>query len=328
MSEWSLPYYEVNTTPSPENPPESRESLLNLARLLALSGEVAWEEGRQSEAVDLYLNAVWLGRRMPVGTGLSGQLAGLACETIGRSHLWRRIPTMNAATASRCLVRLNDMEAWRVPLWISLEEEKYTLLHIAMDTMDHPERVHICTLGDGEAEDSNNSAIVAYSHVVPNKFVADTLAAYMDKLVLQARVPYNERRSEAIRPREPYTAILSPDISSSQCRYATVQAGDALLRTALALRVFQARTGKRAANLSVLVAAGLLPAVPDDPFASPGTSLRYEPIADGATLLYSVGPDGIDDGGKGIELSEGGVSPSRTVDSASKGDLVAGWYAY
>lgn len=65
--------------------------------------------------------------------------------------------------------------------------------------------------------------------------------------------------------------------------------------TALAIRLYQLDNGHRPASLAELVPA-YLPSMPLDPFSDDDAPLQY--IADGdAPRLYSIGPNGVDDGG-------------------------------
>ncbi len=66
--------------------------------------------------------------------------------------------------------------------------------------------------------------------------------------------------------------------------------------TSLAIRMFEVDQGQRPARLEDLV-PDYLPAVPADPFADDGRTLGYLPDAE-PPVLYSVGPDGVDDGGE------------------------------
>jgi hypothetical protein len=75
-----------------------------------------------------------------------------------------------------------------------------------------------------------------------------------------------------------------------------------LATTALALKRYQLRHGQYPAELSALVPE-LLPAVPRDP--ADGKPLRYQLRSDGTFLLYSIGEDGVDNGG---DASAGGKS--------------------
>ena len=104
-----------------------------------------------------------------------------------------------------------------------------------------------------------------------------------------------------------------------------------LLLTAFALQAYQAEHGDYPATLAALVPA-YLPANSTDPFATTGT-FRYKKLpalamGKGASfLLYSIGPDGKDDGGHPIENSFLKGKSSYLVfsnGSPGDGDIVAG----
>ena len=73
-----------------------------------------------------------------------------------------------------------------------------------------------------------------------------------------------------------------------------IEAARDVVVTAIALKRFQLKHGKWPETLSELTPE-FLPSVPIDP--CDGKSLKYHPNADGTFLLYSVGDDGVDDGG-------------------------------
>jgi hypothetical protein len=98
-------------------------------------------------------------------------------------------------------------------------------------------------------------------------------------------------------------------VESAETRHKTVAAHERLLAAELALRCYQAEQGHPPARLDDLV-TNYLSGVPQDPFT--GQALIYRPQSTN-WLLYSVGPDGVDDGGKSV-----GPSVRGTV---SRGDL-------
>ncbi len=79
---------------------------------------------------------------------------------------------------------------------------------------------------------------------------------------------------------------------------------------ALAIRLSELDHGRRPETLDELV-PDYLPAVPLDPMDPAGGPIRYRPHAD-PPLLYSVGPDLIDQGGV----------PLETVDGERRGDML------
>jgi hypothetical protein len=74
---------------------------------------------------------------------------------------------------------------------------------------------------------------------------------------------------------------------------------------AIALKRFQLKHGNWSETLGEL-APEFLPSVPIDPYD--GKPLKYRPNADGTFLLYSVGEDGIDDGGDPTNTAGGSSS--------------------
>jgi hypothetical protein len=136
-------------------------------------------------------------------------------------------------------------------------------------------------------------------------FLADDLAAYrryMKAFQDLAARPYAEAREDWERVNDDIRAhrgggILSslvlPAVHKVADRAARTDATHRLAQAALAAESYRAKTGKLPARLEDL-APDYLPRVPADPFD--GKPLRLK--RDGKDLvLYSVGPDGTDDGG-------------------------------
>jgi hypothetical protein len=101
------------------------------------------------------------------------------------------------------------------------------------------------------------------------------------------------------------SAVFEPDLRSlfsgstlALERYVakveTVEAARQLTVTAIALKRYQLRHGNYPADLAALVPE-FLPVIPKDPVD--GKPLRYRRSDDGTFLLYSVGEDGVDNGG-------------------------------
>jgi len=82
-----------------------------------------------------------------------------------------------------------------------------------------------------------------------------------------------------------------------------------LTSTALAIALFQMDKGHLPVTLNELVPE-YLPAIPADPFSPEGASIRYLPGA-ARPLLYSIGPDGLDNGGEFLIDSYGDIDIDR-----------------
>jgi hypothetical protein len=96
-------------------------------------------------------------------------------------------------------------------------------------------------------------------------------------------------------------------LATSVRKVETMEVTKGIIVTAIALKRFQLANGHLPEKLSKLVPK-FLESVPLD--AVDGQPLRYRRNADGTFLLYSVGQDGIDDGGDPALLA-GATSPSK-----------------
>jgi hypothetical protein len=101
-------------------------------------------------------------------------------------------------------------------------------------------------------------------------------------------------------PRGLLTAVIVPALWGSAERSARGDAHRRVARTALAVHNYRARHGRLPAKLADLTPEPLI-AVPEDPYD--GKPLRFRRNAAGAAV-YSVGPDGRDDGGARFDRAE------------------------
>jgi hypothetical protein len=92
------------------------------------------------------------------------------------------------------------------------------------------------------------------------------------------------------------SSILLPSFERALLLHFRAIAMHRLAATALAIRLYEIHHGRRPASLDQLI-PDYLPAVPADPFTPDGRPIGYRPHAP-KPVLYSVGPDGIDDGGE------------------------------
>ena len=74
------------------------------------------------------------------------------------------------------------------------------------------------------------------------------------------------------------------------------RARQASLVTMLAARIYKARQGAWPNDLRALIDEELLRSIPDDPFSAKAEPMRYR-VDDGEMLIWSRGPNGVDDSG-------------------------------
>ncbi|MCL2743755.1 MAG: type II secretion system protein GspG, partial [Planctomycetaceae bacterium] len=71
-----------------------------------------------------------------------------------------------------------------------------------------------------------------------------------------------------------------------------------MTKTEITLRLYKTEQGNYPATLAALVEKGYLSEVPNDPYRETASPLMYRNEDDGPCILYSVGRNGIDDGGR------------------------------
>lgn len=121
------------------------------------------------------------------------------------------------------------------------------------------------------------------------------------KLIRARRQPVSGLERNA----RPMSGLVMPSVERVLVLHLRAMMLRRMAATALAVRLYEAEHGRRPAALADLV-PDYLPAVPDDLFAADGLTVGYRPDAD-RPVLYSVGPDGVDDRGAYRVTPDGGV---------------------
>ena len=123
-------------------------------------------------------------------------------------------------------------------------------------------------------------------------------------------------------------AIFAPVLLPTEIKDADNRTQNSLLLVHLARRAYRVEHHEYPATLKTLV-PDYLPCVPADPFAL-ADPLRYKRVG-GKYVLYSIGPDGRDDGGRPIFDAKKippdawhTFDPRYTVEQKGQGDIVAG----
>lgn len=128
-----------------------------------------------------------------------------------------------------------------------------------------------------------------------------------DYFLNPAKADFHTLLSQEVRP---MSAVFYKVMRIETARQMTV--------TAIALKRYQLKNGKNPASLDLLVPE-FVAAVPVDPVN--GEPLHYRLNSDGTFLLYSVGDNGVDDGGD-PSLEKGVTGPSYYWQNAHALDWV------
>lgn len=329
------------TLPYQNPPPESLSATFPyyaqdraLARLLALTGKTQAAQGEWSDAVGSDLDAVKLGTELPHGSPFIGALVGLACQSIGRRPIWNSINHLSAAQARAASLRLQEIQKRQVSYADVLGTDKSSSQAVLQSLVQQPNwRASVRTFAQNAA-DAKGTAFnwtdqqEAEVQQLDGQTVLTDHAGYMDRLIQAARAPYVDGPEILTAPADIVARLLSPNTSRQRVKFADNEAQNGLLIVALALRAYRVEHGSYPAKLSALVPT-CLGSIPGDPF-TPSGQIRYKPSSPGY-ILYSVGPDGKDDGGKPILDSSqpvpeapGSSDRKSLVKEGSTGDVVGG----
>ena len=311
-----------------------------LARFLSLEGQVDAERGDWKGAMSADLDAIQIGEQLPHGGPLIGMLVGDACQANGRQHSWAAVDHLDADQTRAAAARLKAIRAGHVPFADVLQEEEWAhqagLLEM-MRRRDWPG--DMLAGGDpqagGDPHEDGTSAFwqvtAARIRLTGKRAIMANYTRYTDESIANARRPYAARPPAPEFPNDPMSQLLLPVFAGVQLSEVNADTQNALLLTTLALHAYKLDHGAYPATLSALTPR-YLQSIPTDPFALSGP-LRYKPRGARYQLysLYSVGPDGRDDGGKAIfdptklaPKTAGGSDRRREVQENSEGDIVAG----
>lgn len=144
---------------------------------------------------------------------------------------------------------------------------------------------------------------------------------YSDFIIAEAKKPYPLRKHTS--PSAGLAIFFVHSMNKLEDKFAVNEVENALLLTALALQAYKGEHGAYPSSLTELT-PNYLKALPADPFARTGP-LHYQRSKKNY-LLYSIGPDGKDDGGKPIDSGSKNAPQRYQIFPEGKpgnGDVVA-----
>ncbi len=306
----------------------------DMARLLRIKGETDAYEGNWNQAINDDLDVVQLGTSLQYRAVLIGGLAGIACDYIGRKDAWAMVDHLTGPQARAAAVRLSAITSNTVPWSSVLQEEKWShqagWLEIYQRKNWRREEMYMDTYPSNPEDDSDSAgsqptmlARLNMSLVSP-RVIFNSYTRYMNEAVQRVGLSWPARWAlpALAAPSDPFNDQLGMWFDDNGFKQTSTDSYNNLLLTELALRAYREERGAYPASLNALVPS-YLPRVPLDPF-SDGLPVRYR-LKDGRPLLYSVGPDAIDDGGKPRPLQKRGDGTIiRYLQESDTGDLLPG----
>ncbi|HLK58106.1 MAG TPA: hypothetical protein VKU00_16180 [Chthonomonadaceae bacterium] len=292
-----------------------------------VSGVATYEEraGHPDQAMETRLDGIQMGIMIPRGGGTMPCLVGIACEAIAASKIERLLPQLSPQELAHAAERLNKITSMRTPLSETVIESGYEYtawnLEFLRDRSDKG-LTHVATVRQIISPNAAQDAPLQWQErwQIYRFFFSDKIG------MLHTNLDYYKARAREID--EPYTGKAAVEVPDNllakisdydnfmhlQTSYARMQTVEAILQTEIALYRYRVEQGRYPSSLAELT-PNYLPSVPDDPFGGKtGVPLHYQVKTQGRSfLLYSLGPDLKDDGGK-PQLRSGN----------DPGDIVAG----
>jgi hypothetical protein len=291
-------------------------NLRQLARLLVQQGRVQTADGNIARAMSSYLDALEMAARSSVGGGITPYLTSSAIETLVCSDIRKLIPKTDSVTARSCLSRLKPINRIWPTHAAAIQEDKWATLSLMNQILSTPQW-KVFRAGkrglDPLLEDVT-AADLRKIRSLNDKQLKQNYVSYMNAQIARARLPYISTKKSIPRPGDSLSATFAGgDMSAMQAfLFSRDQANRDMLRTAVALRAYQIEHRAFPLSLGALTPKFMV-SPPQDPFTAAGP-FRYKRTRTGYSL-YSVGPDGKDNGG--LTLRNG-----QTHKSA--GDIVYG----
>jgi hypothetical protein len=275
-----------------------------VARLFAMESTAYRDKGDFAASAKSALDCIRMAQDAATHHTLIGYLVSMACEAIGARALDETIPQLDALASKSALARLQEIEARRIPIaQIVADEERGERIAFKALVAD-PKRLE---------ELRNDTARAGAAPLGATTFNwADSWQALGDYFAQErdlAKQPY-ALRVKPISSTDPLVATVAPTLARFWFKDAQTRTAANLRVARLAAQAFLLEHGRLPATPGDVVPA-YLPRVPDDPFGTGPLKAKVE----GDTLsIYSIGPDGVDDGGEAF------VGNFVTPDS--KGDVV------
>jgi hypothetical protein len=294
-----------------------------LARTLAFEGKFAGASGNWAADASDQVEAIELGNKMMQTSAVVANMVGIACCGMGRQHAWATIAHLDSAIARTDGLRLQASLASRPSMSQILQQQEWSDQASLANLKDWSS---VYGIRFGPVRLSDYLQIQLLQTIFPRRVIFANYTQYMDREKKLQGLPYpiaNAVKVEA--PDDPFDATdINAVFPVREVRFKDTcdRAFTALLMTSFALQAYRLDHGAYPTRLSDLIPS-YLSAVPVDPFSN-NQPLRYR-VKGSSYLLYSIGPDGIDDGGKPFVNHVGpGYETTKWCAQDTKGDIVAG----
>jgi len=296
---------------------KTRPNMRALARMLSVENHARSERGHWKGNIENTIDILKLGHDVSQGGTVDDCLIGAAINATGRRDLWEILPHLNAADAMAATRRLEKIIATRVSYADVLREEKYYIQEVISKVMHSWRATNLLRETDLPLKERWRN------FATPRRVILNNYTNYMDSWIAYVRKPYNTKTFIPALPDDFVNQVWGHLFKRSYWNYTRDEVSNSLCLVALALRAYRMDHNRYPQKLNQLVPS-YLKKIPIDPFGA-GEPLHYK-LAGREYSLYSIGPDGIDNGGRATENAKypKGDYGHFLTSPESKGDFVAG----
>ncbi len=299
-----------------------------LARLLQLKAQTLKSENRWYEAAETHCDTLELGAMCPHGGSLISGLVGMAITAIGEKDFSNTFKHLNSNEIKLVLHRYERIcRKWQ-PISENIEESKWSTLASLYEISLDGSELSKYMLGDDHSSESGmrktrlSLAVTYYG----KRRIIENITKFYDEWIAYTRLPYDPGRPEPSLPKDAVSEVILPSYDIALVRSTATETKFGLQCLTLALDAYRLDRGVYPTDLSAL-SSEYLSDKHFDPFAS-GKPFHYM-LKKHGYLLYSIGPDGKDDGGKPLIAGKlddptKSVQPRLSVQKEDLGDIVAG----
>ncbi len=315
-----------------------------LSYLLVLEGNNYASEGQWNDAVRCYLDDIQFGVKLSYGGSVISTLTGLGIQRRGQIHLWKSVEHLNLPQTKSAARHLEEIQRDQTPFTEVLEEDRWTVLADCKEIFHKrdwrdqilPEqetngetpwnwdtwkrKAEVRLLSKERVITEVNQHYAGWASFITNPFKDTIGMSNADSLIN----PGSNLKTPTESRLQPF--LFGGTILQTYNMDAASKTGNRFLSTALALRAYRMERGEYPKTLMQLVPR-YLNDTPHDPFGSYilGNSqlIGYRRWNKGY-LLYSTGPDRVDDGGKPMSPLHKSFGDSIRLhfDASRKGDIV------
>jgi hypothetical protein len=325
--EWRVPLVPI-TPQKISDLDRERDMFARSARYFLAESRLTAGQADYVTAMHRQLDAVELGAKLPWGGTLWHGLDGLAYQAMGLAGTKRLISALATSATPTVLKRVRRIRASSPRFADVLEGQRVYLLSILPRSFESYQNMTLAqTLNllwqpfpDAWGSGNRKNRFGLSAEILRSDFSARGFAftpkqrafrnfdTFVRQVITESKKPFRQRRPVRM-PNHIISQQLLEQLIQAETKWWRPETELALLEAALAVEIYQREHGAYPRRLSE-IPRRWLPTIPQDPWGQP---LVYR-LRKGKPLLYSLGPDGKDDGALAVLAQD--------ISRNTQGDLV------